>query len=208
MLRILIVAAYASVRTGLHTLLADAPEVEIVGAVGGSADAQAILSQTSVSVVVAEDVPDDRAALLDALTSTETSLVLLGEARDYAFFVPPALPGWAYLLKTADAPEILAASRAVAEGLIALDRSLISVSREAALFHPVRLEPGTEELTPRERETLQLMARGLLNKQIAARLEISLHTAKFHVASVLGKLGASSRTEAVTLGVRRGDVLL
>ena len=65
-----------------------------------------------------------------------------------------------------------------------------------------------ETLTTREREVLALMARGLPNKQIAARLSISLHTVKFHVASVLAKLGASSRTEAVTLGARRGAVSL
>lgn len=55
---------------------------------------------------------------------------------------------------------------------------------------------------------LQLMAQGLPNKIIASRLGISLHTVKFHVASVLAKLDATSRTEAVTLGVRRGYVLL
>ena len=65
-----------------------------------------------------------------------------------------------------------------------------------------------EELTPRETEVLQMLANGLANKAIAARLSISEHTVKFHVASILGKLGAGSRTEAVTLGIRRGIVLL
>ena len=64
------------------------------------------------------------------------------------------------------------------------------------------------ELSAREREVLQLMAQGLPNKIIAARLSISLHTVKFHVASILAKLGAGSRTEAVTLGARRGYVIL
>jgi DNA-binding NarL/FixJ family response regulator len=61
-----------------------------------------------------------------------------------------------------------------------------------------------EPLTPREREVLELLTLGLSNRQIAERLRISEHTAKFHVASVSGKLGASSRTEAVSLGVRHG----
>jgi len=65
-----------------------------------------------------------------------------------------------------------------------------------------------EELTPRESEVLQMLANGLANKEIAARLSISEHTVKFHVASILGKLGAGSRTEAVSLGIRRGIVLL
>jgi len=65
-----------------------------------------------------------------------------------------------------------------------------------------------EPLTRREREVLQMLAAGLGNKEIAARLNISDHTAKFHVASILGKLGAATRTEAVALGIRRGLVLL
>jgi DNA-binding NarL/FixJ family response regulator len=65
-----------------------------------------------------------------------------------------------------------------------------------------------EPLTPRENEVLQMLASGLGNKEIAAKMEISEHTVKFHVASILGKLGAASRTEAVSLGIRRGLVLL
>jgi DNA-binding NarL/FixJ family response regulator len=65
-----------------------------------------------------------------------------------------------------------------------------------------------EPLTRRENEVLQMLASGLANKEIASRLAISEHTAKFHVASILGKLGAGSRTEAVSLGIRRGLVLL
>jgi two-component system, NarL family, nitrate/nitrite response regulator NarL len=59
-------------------------------------------------------------------------------------------------------------------------------------------------LTPRERQALTLLAEGLSNKQIAARLHISEHTAKFHVNSILGKLGAGTRTEAVMRGLRSG----
>ena len=65
-----------------------------------------------------------------------------------------------------------------------------------------------EDLTPREIEVLKLVAAGLANKEIAHRLEISDHTVKFHVASVMGKLGASSRTEAVTLGIRLGLIMI
>jgi DNA-binding NarL/FixJ family response regulator len=68
-------------------------------------------------------------------------------------------------------------------------------------------EEGTA-LTPRELEVIRLMAHGLGNKSIARELGISTHTAKFHVASVLAKLGARSRTEAVSLGIRLGLVPL
>jgi DNA-binding NarL/FixJ family response regulator len=65
-----------------------------------------------------------------------------------------------------------------------------------------------EELTARELEVLRLMARGQTNKQVAAELKISEHTAKFHVSSVLAKLGALTRTEAVTIGMTRGLVAI
>jgi len=65
-----------------------------------------------------------------------------------------------------------------------------------------------EELTPREVEVLRLLADGLGNKEVALRLGISDHTVKFHISSILAKLGAGSRTEAVTLGIRRGLILL
>jgi DNA-binding NarL/FixJ family response regulator len=76
----------------------------------------------------------------------------------------------------------------------------------APLSSPIRELP--EPLTPREREVLQMISTGLGNKEIAGRLSISEHTVKFHVASILGKLGASSRTEAVSIGIRHGLVLL
>ncbi len=66
----------------------------------------------------------------------------------------------------------------------------------------------TEDLTAREVEVLRLMARGYRNKQLAAQLNISEHTAKFHVSSVLAKLGARTRTEAVTIGMTRGLVAI
>jgi DNA-binding NarL/FixJ family response regulator len=68
--------------------------------------------------------------------------------------------------------------------------------------------PLDEELTAREQEVLALVARGLPNKTIAAELGISEHTAKFHVAAILAKLGATSRTEAAHIGARRGLVAL
>ena len=67
---------------------------------------------------------------------------------------------------------------------------------------------AVEMLTPREKEVLQMLGLGKSNKEIAARLKISEHTAKFHVASVLGKLGAATRAEAVSIAMRRGLILL
>jgi DNA-binding NarL/FixJ family response regulator len=69
-------------------------------------------------------------------------------------------------------------------------------------------EPGTEPLTPREIEVLRMLAEGDANKAIAWKLGISEHTVKFHVSSIMSKLGAASRTEAAATGIRQGLVLL
>jgi DNA-binding CsgD family transcriptional regulator len=115
------------------------------------------------------------------------------------------------LLRDADADEIVTAVNAVAGGLITLDRRL-----GRAFFQPERIGApttatlGTDEetLTAREREVLQLLAQGFPNKIIALRLHISEHTAKFHVSAIMTKLGAASRTEAVTNAARRGLLIL
>jgi DNA-binding CsgD family transcriptional regulator len=73
---------------------------------------------------------------------------------------------------------------------------------------PVPVSAASAALTARELDVLRLVAEGDANKEIAWKLGISEHTAKFHVASILGKLNAGSRTEAVTIGIRRGLVLI
>jgi NarL family two-component system response regulator YdfI len=89
-----------------------------------------------------------------------------------------------------------AAVAAVARGYLVLsDRYLGAVG-----------EPP--KLTARERDVLDMLARGLSNKQIAARLTLAENTVKFHVASILAKLDATTRTQAVTIGVRRGWIML
>jgi DNA-binding NarL/FixJ family response regulator len=74
----------------------------------------------------------------------------------------------------------------------------------AALFEQLRGQPPTESLTPREREVLQSVAAGQTNKAIAVKLGISEHTIKFHLGSVMTKLGAASRAEAVAIAMRHG----
>jgi DNA-binding NarL/FixJ family response regulator len=98
--------------------------------------------------------------------------------------------------------------RSAEAGLVLLDLPLAATSLAFAATAMGAPPPTTEPLTARELQVLQLVAQGLPNKGIARRLGISENTAKFHVASLCGKLGASSRTEAVTLAARRGLILL
>jgi two-component system, NarL family, nitrate/nitrite response regulator NarL len=107
------------------------------------------------------------------------------------------------VLRDVDAGRLAAAVRAVAEGLLVLD----GAAAASALRPAPPLAAAVEPLTPREQEVLQLLAEGLSNKRIGARLGISDHTVKFHVNAILGKLGAQSRTEALAHAARLGLVL-
>jgi DNA-binding CsgD family transcriptional regulator len=117
--------------------------------------------------------------------------------------------GFGALPRDAGTEEIVAALMAVASGLTALDRSLaLEALSGLARRRPEPVNEQSEPLTAREREVLQLLAQGIPNKQIAQRLSISEHTVKFHVSAIMTKLGAASRTEAVTTAARRGWLLL
>jgi NarL family two-component system response regulator YdfI len=110
------------------------------------------------------------------------------------------------------AAQLVAALQAAAAGLVVLHPADVAAALPAAnsaTSSTTQLPPElAEPLTRREREVLQMLAAGLGNKEIAARLNISDHTAKFHVAAILAKLGVSTRTEAVTQALRRGLILL
>jgi DNA-binding NarL/FixJ family response regulator len=172
--------------------------------------------------VLTEDDSDDAAVwvldapgapALDALgaqryTDQPRAAVILTDDTALPLLLARAgLRGWACLPRDADAEQLDLAVRSAEAGLVLLDLPLAvtSLSPVTALAAPaVQSEP----LTPRELQVLNLVAQGLPNKGIARRLGISENTAKFHVASLCGKLGASSRTEAVTIAARRGLILL
>jgi DNA-binding NarL/FixJ family response regulator len=113
----------------------------------------------------------------------------------------------AIISREAALEELRVALAAADAGLVLLHptsaRNLITVHPPAP-----ELSYPQEQLTAREQEVLRLLSDGLGNKEIAARLAISEHTAKFHISSILGKLGAATRTEAVTQGIRRGLIAI
>jgi DNA-binding NarL/FixJ family response regulator len=115
----------------------------------------------------------------------------------------------AVLPREATADEIIGAVEAAAAGLVVLHPA-VTATLLPLLPTPARAvsAPPAQQLTPREIEVLGMLAEGLGNKTIARRLGISEHTVKFHVGSILAKLDASSRTEAVMLGARRGLIML
>ena len=113
----------------------------------------------------------------------------------------------AVLPRDAQPAEVSAAIEAAA-GLTAFGPDELDLLLPAANSFEIEHEPALEALSERETEVLALMVQGLANKNIADRLNISEHTVKFHVSSILSKLGASSRTEAVTKGLRDGLLVI
>jgi DNA-binding NarL/FixJ family response regulator len=142
--------------------------------------------------------PEEILSITEAFPGTPLVMIGADPATD-----GPGLSGApvAYLPSDVDAAALAAAVRATATGLIVLDPS---VAGATGVHAHARTSENVETLTTREREVLLLVAEGLPNKAIARELGISEHTAKFHVGSLLAKLGAASRTEAVTLATRRG----
>ena len=207
-LRVLVVASYPAVRAGLGALLAeDGGIVPVVppGSGPGPADRR-VDEDLDLAAVVADlsGMPETAADdLADAYPSVPFVLLGADPATD-----GPGLGAdpVAYLAPDADGPSLAAAVRSVAAGLTVLDPAFISTAGISAhsRAQAVAATAAGEPLTGRERQVLELVAAGLPNKAIARELGISQHTAKFHVGSLLTKLGAASRTEAVTLATRRG----
>ncbi len=208
MIRLLIAAPSAIVRAGLESVGAQAPGIEVVGSAG----------LAGLSVAIDRYQPDVVLAAVDRHSDEppEDLMALAGRAGTPAIVVlaPDLQSSWtgdalragirAVLPGDIGAREILAAVEAVAAGLAVLHPQDIS----ALVAERVLPAGQVQALTPREVQVLAMLAEGHGNKTIAWKLGISEHTAKFHVASILSKLNAGTRTEAVTLGIRRGLIMV
>jgi len=195
----MIAAPSAVMRAGLEALLASSPGVRVVGSFADLSAVEDLHPDVVLAAVPIEEisVPVDGRSPALVILSGETQPVWTHEAV--------RLGVRALLPRDASAAEILAAVEAAGSGLAVVDPRELD-SWLAASPAPAGAEAPS--LTARELEVLRMMADGAANKAIAWKLGISEHTVKFHVASILGKLHAGSRTEAVTLGIRQGLVLL
>jgi len=210
--RVFIVAASPAARASLEIRLKSG-DIEIGGTAATLDALGAELSDALPDVVLVDASSEPVEPVLQSIIASDVisdvSVVLLADAASPKVLEQALHSGISALLPSNISPDQLAATvRAAASGLVVLRPAQISdsVPKTSAPEPPV--DDLIESLTPREREVLQMLAGGLANKEIAARLDISEHTVKFHVGSILGKLGAGSRTEAVSIGVRRGLVLL
>ncbi len=199
---VLVVSADPLARSGLAALVAGLPELALAGEAG----------PLQVSRVAAGWAP--RVILWDMGGATRAAAGVSPwadlAAPVVALAADPGQAGEALrsgarsVISRSAAPEVVAAAVAcAARGLMVLDPALA-----ASFVRAPEPSDGAEPLTPREREVLALLAEGLANKAIAARLGISEHTAKFHVNAILAKLGVDSRAEAIVRAARLGLVVL
>lgn len=200
-------------RSGLENLLARR-DLKVVGSAPSIESLEDQLADAEADVLIIDASGEQPNSLLEPLKSSEIAseipVVLLADWPSSDALADALSAGVRAVLPTdVSRDQIFATVQAAVAGLVVLHPQEINEAFPAVTT-PVSqpLAELTEPLTRREREVLQMLASGLANKEIAARLNISEHTVKFHVASVLGKLGASGRTEAVALGIRRGLVLL
>jgi DNA-binding NarL/FixJ family response regulator len=211
-IRVFIVAASPLARAGLQNLLA-ARDVEVVGSSATMETLAEMLADAAPDVVLIDSSGEPFEPMLGSILASglasDVNVVIFGEGMTPAASADALRAGIRAALPGDISPDqLVAALQAVASGLIVLHPANRSDLLPAGSAATRALGELAESLTRRELEVLQMLAGGLSNKEIAARLNISEHTAKFHVASILGKLGAGSRTEAVALGIRRGLVLL
>jgi NarL family two-component system response regulator YdfI len=213
--RVLIVAAYPIARAGLAALLSAFPDLAVAGQAAGGDELTSLVDETRPEVVLLDLTTGDDEALerLERLLAARpglAALVLGAEHTEEALLDALGAGAHGYLPRESGGEELAAAVHAVAQGLIVLGTTPASALLARLLDRP-RLAPGAgpgEALTPRELEVLQALAGGLTNRAIARKLSVSENTVKFHVSSILTKLDAASRAEAVALAARRGLLLL
>jgi DNA-binding NarL/FixJ family response regulator len=208
-IRVLIVDDHAVVREGLRAFLELQPDVEVVGEAGDGRAALEQAEQLRPEVILMDLVMpglDGVGAMRRLRTSLpEGRVIVLTSFLDEARLLPAIRAGAAgYLLKNTEPAELVRAIRAAHRGETIIDPSAAAQLVRAIAAGGASPPPEPERLTRREREVLELIARGQSNKRIALALGISEKTVKTHVGHLLAKLGVADRTQAALLAVRDG----
>lgn len=205
----------AAGRAGLEAAIAANRSLELVGRSSSLENLARDINDVEPEVVLIQAGPhDDVFAELRGLSGSDGEsripfVIVLPDAMQIPSLAEAVRAGITALLpREATVSEISAAIEAAAVGLFTLHPAFVELLPETQPPAPAPARAAGPSLTPREVEVLNLMAQGLGNKEIAWKLGISEHTVKFHIGSIFNKLDASGRTEAVTLGIRAGLIML
>ena len=205
MIRIVIAEDHALVRSGLVDLLTAAGDIEVVGTAANGEEAIAAANQLAPDLVLMDlsmPVLDGIEATRRLAAAAGPSVVVLTSFSDRDRILRALDAGAVgYLLKDAEPEELIRAVRAAARGESPLDPKAASAVLSA---RAERKNGGAEDLSPREREVLVLVAEGLPNKLIARRLDISEKTVKAHLTRVFQQIGVTDRTQAALWAERQG----
>lgn len=209
MIRVMVVATSPVIRAGLSAVVASNSQLSVVGS-ASDLDILAEVGQLQPDVVLLDLGSNLQPSIWEKLLLIQEQQYSVGflviaeelESLDLEVAIRSGVRG--ILPGDSTESEIVAAVIAIADNLVVLHPDFLELLpiREKVAATPV------QTLTPREIEVLQMLGSGLGNKAIAKHLHISEHTVKFHISSIFQKLGVSSRTEAVTVGVRLGLIML
>jgi two-component system, NarL family, response regulator YdfI len=206
-LHILLVAASPARRLWLSDLVRASFTREAVKVVTSAGLSREILGQAAAHILLVDVVaPAAAASMVEVLRDSPGAVgsVALLDDPDPRWVGSALEAGVNAIIPRDTNPEDLHLAIGAAEaGLVLLHPSSVR-NLAARRLQPPAFDHDVEQLTAREREVLRLISEGLGNKEIAARLAISEHTAKFHISSILGKLSVASRTEAVSQGIKKG----
>ena len=207
----LLAAASTVRRAGLETLVKKTPLLKLAGSLHGPLAIAQYAAQLQPDVVLLDFENENRSfesAALPRIPSGFPVVALIDEPS--ADWTAHALRSGARAILPRDSgmDEILSAIQAAHAGLVLLDPEVTQDLVARIPTSAAQSSPALDDLTPREIEVLRMLAEGLGNREMAARLGISDHTVKFHISSILDKLGAATRTEAVIMGIRMGIILL
>jgi NarL family two-component system response regulator YdfI len=206
-IRVAVATTSAVRRSGLESIVRSHADLHLAGSFGTVASLISFAGGAELDVIV---IDSDSLRDLSPVSASDAAIVLLTELGDARSISRLLRSGIRAILSRESQPEdVLSAIYVAYDGMVLL--STPAAENLAAVYGDQPLEGEdelSEEITSRETEVLRMLAEGLVNKDIAVHLGISEHTVKFHISSILDKLGASTRTEAVTLGIRRGLIPL
>lgn len=212
MIRILIIASSIALRAGLAALISDEPQMEVVAEAANLLELGKLPPETDVVVWAPGSSIDEDGSVGDNIDlnigETTTLLMIQDDPTWIELLTQLKIRAWGLIGSEFTREELITSIQSVNEGLVVADPHWIKQAINPQMNPDQANENLIDPLTVREVEILQLLAYGLTNKQIAAKLMISAHTVKFHVSMIYNKLGTSNRVETVNQGLKMGLIAI